>query len=384
MIIMNELLDHPLKIHVYDHALILPQKISDSGPKWGLGGLVDADNNFIEHSFYDGGWAKHGGIYTWDQEVYSPEIVVYVGVLGMHWGHFLIDQTNRLWAIPRLLERYENLKFAYLGEQRISGNVLHFFEMLGVHQSQLIHVTKPLRFAKVLIPEQGFKSCEWYSNEFVEMLDLLVDRAVSAVNETSDFRFQENIYFTRRSFAKAVSSEFGEKYFEETFFSNGYKIFSPENISLEEQIYIWNNASKVACVNGTIPLNVMFARNNQLNLIVLNKTSIVHENPYILLKMRNIKADFIDIYKEPFKLYPKSLGEGPYLLWPTVAFKKYCLKHRMIIPINERQEVLFFIIEELKYIWYIIGIKRRLKLILYGLTSEQLRDKIKSLLKYRR
>lgn len=94
---------------------------------------------------------------------------------------------------------------------------------------------------------------------------------------------------------------------------------APEKLSLEEQIYIWNNADEIACINGTIPLNVVFSKNKNLKLTVLNKTSISHENPYILLQFREIKADFIGVYKEPFKNY-LSPWEKAHISWQSKKF----------------------------------------------------------------
>lgn len=68
-------------------------------------------------------------------------------------------------------------------------------------------------------------------------------------------------------------------------------------------MYEWNHSAKCS-----------FCKNEKLKLTILNKMSIYHKNPYIYLYMRNIQAEFIDIYKEPLKGYPKSLGEGPYLI----------------------------------------------------------------------
>lgn len=47
------------KVNSYDNGIILPSKIVDNGPMWGLGGACDSDNNFISDSLYDGGWATH-------------------------------------------------------------------------------------------------------------------------------------------------------------------------------------------------------------------------------------------------------------------------------------------------------------------------------------
>ena len=43
------------------YGLILPRRDVEQGPMWGLGGVCDEHNHFVELSAYDGGWATQGG-----------------------------------------------------------------------------------------------------------------------------------------------------------------------------------------------------------------------------------------------------------------------------------------------------------------------------------
>ena len=271
-----------LTVPEYEKGIILPQKQDANGPRWGLGGVCDSDNRFVESSFYDGGWATHGGFYQWNDEEYVDEDVVYVGMFYLHWGHFLIDLTGRMWFLQKLAKVRSNFKVAYLGDEEPKGNNLRFFELLGIKEEQLLHITKPTRFKKVYVPEQSFKSCKWYTDEFVEMFDEMYDMAMNSEIDFSKLREVDKVYFTRRKFSKAVGSEFGEEYFEKCFTENGYTSIAPETLSLDEQIYLWNHASEIACMNGTIPLNVIFSKNKNLKLIVLNKTSIVQDRKSVV------------------------------------------------------------------------------------------------------
>lgn len=368
-----------LSIYEYENGIILPRVFLEHSPIWGSGGVCDKNNSFIEKSFYDGGWARQGGYYFWKQEEYIDKEVIYIGLFLPHWGHFLVDLTNRMWALPEIMESRCDIKIAYIGEEEPQGNNLRFLELLGIDKAQLIHITKPTRFKKVYIPEQGFKSCEWYTGEFLNMLNKMVRRVLNSGYDFSRVMNIDKVYFTRRKLGKAINSEFGEEYFETCFIENGYTSLAPEILSLEEQIYIWNHASRIVCMNGTIPLNVMFAVNPKLQLLVLNKTSIYHENPMILLKMRKIQAEFIDIFKEPLKGYPKSLGEGPYLLWPTKAFKDYCEKHGFKLKISSDKEKRYFCFQLLKYFWAVLAIKSKIRDAVLKVTPLPLKRAVKLL-----
>lgn len=370
---MENKINRKLKVEEYTNGIILPRKEIANGPMWGLGGVCNADNQFVQSSFYDGGWATHGGVYSWQEETYIDEEAVYIGMFFLHWGHFLVDLTNRMWALPDFRRKQEKVKVAYLGEEEPDRNHLRFFELLGIEKDQLIHIEKPTRFRKVYVPEQGFKSCTWYSDEFVRMLNIMVQSVMNSGNDFSHFAHIENVYFTRRSFAKAVCTEFGEGYFESVFTHNGYTALAPETLTLDEQIFLWNHASSIVCMNGTIPLNVMFACNPKLNLTVLNKMSIFHENPIILLEMRGIQAAFVNIYKEPLKGYPKSLGEGPYLLWPTQEFDEYCDKKKYARAMSERSRQKYFYKQSLSYFWSALGIIPKLRMCVSGLMPESMK-----------
>ena len=358
-------------VHIIDHGIILPRLEIENGPLWGFGGVCDSKNNFVDYSFYDGGWAKHGGYYSWNDEIYIDDEVIYIGMFFLHWGHFLIDLTNRLWYVAEKVKENPNIKVAYLGEEEPAGNNLKFFQMLGITEENLIHITEPTRFKIVYVPEQAFKSCDWYTDKFVDMFDCIVAKALSK-NSFTDLSEYKKIYFSRRSFGKAVSSEFGEEYFENLFVSNGFISIAPETLSLEEQIYLWNNCEEIVCINGTIPLNVIFSKNKNLKLTVLNKTSILHENPYILLQFRDIQANFIDIFEEPFKKYPKSLGEGPFLLNNTADFQNYCKKNDLNLFQNEKTTDKYFKKCKKKYIFTIISLKNKVKGIIRKIIPKKL------------
>ncbi len=121
---------------------------------------------------------------------------------------------------------------------------------------------------------------------------------------------------------------------------------------------------------------MVFSKNKNLKLTVLNKTSIFHENPYILLQFREIKADFIDVYKEPFKNYPKSLGEGPYFLGNPKNFIEYCNKSKLKYNFSFKTK-LWFIKEKIKYYIAVSKIKEKTRNVLRKLIPKALIRKIR-------
>ncbi|HDZ1701342.1 TPA: hypothetical protein RRX44_005250, partial [Klebsiella pneumoniae] len=103
----------------------------------------------------------------------------------------------------------------------------------------------------------------------------------------------------------------------------GFESISPEVLTLPQQLLLWNLSSKVACINGTLPLNFLFG-SNSLNLIVLNKTNLVHRNLDDVLEIKKHKTVvFIDAFEPCFRWASKNIGDGPFVLKVTPSLQKY-------------------------------------------------------------
>lgn len=341
-----------------DQGIILPRRLSDDGPMWGLGGVCDAENDFVELSFYDGGWAKHGGKYEWESETYRNEDVVYFGLFLKHWGHFLVDVIGRAWYLPKISEE---IKVAYIGEEEPAGNYLEFFELLGVKSEQLLHITEPTRFKKVIVPQFASRPCIWYTEEYLSTFDYLAEQVEKENYIPKDIGNLDKVYFSRLSFGKAAQTEFGEGQIAEWLRVNDYQMISPEKLSLRDQIYIWNHAKEIMCINGSIPINIMFSKNNKLKLVVMNKTSLVHKNLDLFLLMRECNATFLDVYREPIKNYPKSIGAGPFLIGITEDVLQYSKDLGLKMPFSKRQIAGAWRVNTIKLVWCILNIKGKIR-----------------------
>ena len=370
--------DEKMQCLEIDQGIVLPRRFSDNGPLWGIGGVCDSNNNFVELSFYDGGWAKHGGKYDWQQEEYIDEEVMYFGVFLKHWGHFLVDLLGRAWYLPKI---EEHVKVVYIGEEDPVGNYLEFFELLGIKPEQLLHVTKPTRFRKVIVPQFACRPCIWYTDEYLSTFDYLADKVEKEQYVPAGMENLDKVYFARLNFGKAAQTEFGENQIAEWMKVNGYTIISPEKLTLRDQIYIWNHAKEIVCLNGSIPINIMFSKNKNLKLVVMNKTSLIHKNLDLFILMRDCKATFLDVYREPVKGYPKSIGAGPFLLGISEDIKEYSKQHGMELPFDEKQIVKAWRINTFKLVWCIWDVKGRVRITVYRLVSDDIKAKVRSLRK---
>ena len=148
---------------------------------------------------------------------------------------------------------------------------------------------------------------------------------------------------------------------------NGYDIISPEKLSLKEQIYLWNTAEEIVCLNGSIPINIIFSQNRNLELTVLNKTKLVHKNLDLFLLIRPCRIIFLDIYFEPFKNYPKSLGEGPFMYRINEDVYEFSKEKNLRIPFSKWQIRLQFFVNYIKLVLGILDIKGKIQRAIFGL-----------------
>lgn len=282
--------ESPLKIEVIENGYILPRRISDE-LAWGRGGVVNERLELVVDSTIPGAF---GG--TYDFEInnvdFCNEEVFFIPVYIDHWGHFLIDVISRLWFLKE--EKYQNFKIYYCDcskSKKIDGNFLKCIDALGI-RNQLFVVDEIKKFKKIYIPQRSMGFDISYHREYVEIIDMLLNNlCISKKYEN------EKIYFTRTKFMKAKFHEVGEKQIEYNFKKNGYRILSPEKLSLEDQISCFRNANEIVSLSGTIPHNLIFAHNG-LKYIILNRQPIVNKPQLRINNIRNVNVFYLDVYNK--------------------------------------------------------------------------------------
>ena len=353
-------IQRPMEVVTVPNGIILPQKEVKDGPMWGLGGVCDANGAFVPLSYYDGGWATHGGGYATENEAYMDCDVVYFGMYFNHWGHFLVDLIGRLWYFAK--NRGCKLKLAYIGTEEPRGNFLEFFSLLGIEKEDLLHVTEPMRFRSIIVPEFSCKSCEWYSDEYRSIFDSMIETVAEEGYANENLPNLDKVYFTRLAFGKAKSTEIGEDKIAKWMETNGFSLIAPEKLTIRDQIYVWNHAGHIVCLDGSIPISVAFSGNPELALTILHKTHLEHLNVELYLLMRPCHVTLMDAYWEPFKKYPKNIGAGPFVFHITKDIQDYSARMGWTVPFTAGQLKLAKIKHWCKLVWCILNLKGRVRI----------------------
>jgi hypothetical protein len=178
----------------------------------------------------------------------------------------------------------------------------------------------------------------------------------------------DKVYFARTAFGKAQGSEFGEEQIVAWMKANGFVAISPEKLSIRDQIYIWNHAKEIACLDGSIPMSLGFSNNPKLKLTIMHKTSLEHLNVELFLLMRPCDVTLLDVWHEPYKKYPKNIGAGPFLLYLGGDAQAYSRQRGWIFPFTEDELLRRRKRDQRKMLWSIINLKGRVRLLVSKLV----------------
>lgn len=332
---------HSLQVKDYENATILPQRLATKKEPYswmGLGGVVDYSGNFIplsgiKHILQDA--YVFGGKYDYDEDKvsYIDEEVVYIGPLFNHWGHFLYEFVTRLWycyntEVPRI---------AYCGwgfdEGIIHGSYGRFFELLGIDLRRTIDIRKPTRFRKVIIPEQCYLRNQYAFPEYKEMMEYAFKNI-----ECDGLKPYKKIYFTRASFVKnkAWYRECGEEVIQKTFERNGYKVFDPAELSLDEQIYYMHNCDIVALIGSSTGADTAFMREGTDRIYIKKGFYMDNDLPQVDYITKANHVTIIDCWLKPYKSFRSSHSSGPNLIGCTDELLRF-LKDNGMKSLDKRE-----------------------------------------------
>lgn len=300
-----------LEVWQGSNATILPLR-KDSRVQFGLGGVVDADGNYVDLSAVPD---RVQFAYEFKNPVFRDEKVVYCGYLIHHWGHFLIEAVCRLWYF---LENDETIdKYVFFldeNEQReIQGNYREFLQLLGVWD-KIEFINRPTTFREVLVPELSLRFRSYYSPKYREMFDVIADNVVV----DPSWQPQEKIYYSRSQFAKGKPFEFGFDMLDDFFARNGYTILYPEKVPLSQMIFYIRNSKVVASLSGTLPHNMLFGRNGQ-KVEILERCTINDDNQVDINRIRELHVVSIDAN---IPVYPIDFV-GPFIMGYTPELQQF-------------------------------------------------------------
>ena len=328
------------------------------------GGVTDKQGNYIDIS------ERRLLRYKMDHVIkedlykvqYKDETVCYLGPIAGYWGHILTEISCCLWYA---LE-YPNMKWVYFDYTDpkvtlIRRPLLEFLELVGIKESDLIPITEPTQFSKVIVPEVSAVFGEWYTKEYKNIYDFIRGRVEG--NCTSHHK----IYLTKTEFDDEKNNQIGEGAIKKVFASNGWFCVAPEKISIKEQVVMMANAEEIVAPEGTLPHNILFCQDH-VKVTIINRKADVNKYQMLINQLRNAKVTYVDCWHMLLPVY-----HGPYIFSINQNFINYANDNNILIKINDRQ----YIHEYLKIFWYILRY-----LQLYDMEDERKVNSLKKVWNY--
>ncbi len=232
------------------------------------------------------------------------EEVVWLGYFWDFYGHFLSDSLGRLWY----LIKKRSLKVCFISKS--DNTFIDFLRLFGLKDEQIIRVTKPLRFKRIIVPEPAFRYHDYYHESFKDILN-----EITADIKPAEYK---KIYLSRANYNPEVPT-LGEKIIEKAFSNKGFKVIYPETLSIKSQISLMKGADIVAGTSGTSMHNVLFCRDG-VRTICLNRSQDILYMQLLIDEMKNLDATYVDIYQTPL---PITYHSQPYLLGITEELLRF-------------------------------------------------------------
>ncbi len=186
----------------------------------------------------------------------SPQEVIYGGMFFMHWGHFLLENLQRLWYAQK-----HTLPIVWVGVHGFAHTPSEFapwqsalFQALGIHNEH-IFLTEPTQFAKVYFPEPGSGINTHMHPEQAHFLS-----HYEAKPQQGTY-----VYFSRAKIRSCAN----EEQLETILKKRGWRIIYPETLSVEEQLQALSTAKVCFMIGGSAQHSLLFTKNLQTRFIII-------------------------------------------------------------------------------------------------------------------
>ena len=167
---------------VVAQGVVLPtiKQVNEEDVGYFKGGVVDANGKFVEASANRrkdlGGSMFEAYPFEADEVDVVPEEVVYGGILVNHFGHFLMESTNRLWFWVENSDKDLGVVFLMPKKQKVIRQFWEFMDLLGIKRDKVYLIHKPTRFAKVYVPSPSHVLGLSYDEKFLVPFQAIRDK----------------------------------------------------------------------------------------------------------------------------------------------------------------------------------------------------------------
>lgn len=243
---------------------------------------------------------------------YLDADAIYFCVPQNHFGHVLTG--TMAFAYILLNDQYKNHKIVFTAfppaYEELCEAIKTLLKHLGVKEEDIITVDRYTQFKSVVIVEPSLRCVRLsrFRKRLFEIDREFVDtfRAISA--KFTDHKYPDKVYFSRGKISHRPIM-FEDK-IERIFRKNGYEIFYPEQLPLDEQIKLVANADCYACLQGTLEHHSLFMKDNATMITISRKSGRTERQVLINKLQKTVRLIYLRANIQPFgdKISPNIVG----------------------------------------------------------------------------
>lgn len=193
------------------------------------------------------------------------------GVLWMHFGHFLVESTARLWALDTLNGDIDGILF--MPKRPRNGADVHdyqrtFVSLMG-RDIPVVCADTPNRVERLIVPGQGFGLGPMIKGTDAYRKAIAFNFATGVKPDGA-----EKLYISRSKLPSGRGNLIGEPELEAHLAAQGYTIYHPQDHDITHQIATYKAARQIIAAEGSaLHLVAMTARHDQQIAIIVRRPS---------------------------------------------------------------------------------------------------------------
>lgn len=252
-----------LEVLELQDGIVLPAKYCGKPAGSYLGGVCNSKFEYIagvereskKSKGFPGYYGMANSYTVEDSELQKDEeSVIFGGALIGHFGHFMLESISaRLWYVISNPDDLRKIVFVSIKEEKKW--FYDFMELCGIDSKRIIMINKPTKFSHITIPEESVHSWFNYTKEYLWTYNEITKN----VNNKCNKQAYEKVYLSHKRW-QAGCECINENIYEDFFENQGYKVIEPEELPLEEQIFIVNNAKEIATTIGSLSHFALFCK----------------------------------------------------------------------------------------------------------------------------
>jgi len=269
---------------------------------------------------------------------YVDADVIYFSIPQDHFGHILTG--TMAFAYVLLNGDYKNHKIAFIDKNPYEAELI-LLEHLGVSRGNVITVREYTQFRSVvvvkpslrvswlplhIIPKRILERVFRINREFIDPFRVIAQKFRDRASKTE--HTDSKVYFSRQlvPYNHVICEDMIERVFE----NNGYKIYHPEKLPLDEQIRLVANADFYACIQGTLEHHSLFLKDGA-TLIVMSRSNEPTARQVLINKVQTtIRHENLRTHVQPIKD-----RRAPYIIGLTDDLIEFFNRNRFSYDENE-------------------------------------------------